>query len=78
MWIDRLECAGIYSYSDCNGLCMEYQQEVSGLDGGSSLIMEWYAVAGLTTMTVFIGLIGLRLAKDELLLRRKRLMIDNY
>jgi hypothetical protein len=78
VWIDRLECAGICSYSDCNGLCMEYQQEVSGLDGGSSLIMEWYAVAGLTTMTVFIGLIGLRLAKDELLLRRKRLMIDNY
>jgi hypothetical protein len=29
-------------------------------------------------MTVFIGLIALRLAKDELLLRRKRLMIDNY
>ena len=48
------------------------------LDGGSSLIMEWYAVAGLTTMTVFIGLIGLRLAKDELLLRHKRLLIDNY
>jgi hypothetical protein len=57
---------------------MEDKQEVAGFDGGSSLIMEWYAVAGLTTMTVFIGLIGLRLAKDELLLRRKRLMIDNY
>jgi hypothetical protein len=78
VWIDRLECAGFCSYSDCNGLCMEYLQEVAGLDGGSSLIMEWYAVAGLTTMTVFIGLIGLRLAKDEFLLRRKRLMIDNY
>ena len=49
-----------------------------GFDGGSSLIMEWYAVAGLMTMTVFVGLIGLRLAKDELLLRRKRLMIGNY
>ena len=35
------------------------QQKVASLDGGSSLIMEWYAVAGLTTMTVFIGLIGL-------------------
>lgn len=57
---------------------MQGQQKVAGLDGGSSLIMEWYAVAGLTTMTVFIGLISLRLAKDELLLRRKRLMIDNY
>ncbi len=57
---------------------MEGQQKVAGIDGGSSLIMEWYVAAGLTTMSVFIGLIGLRLAKDELLLRRKRLMIDNY
>ena len=57
---------------------MEGQQKVPSLDGGSSLIMEWYAVAGLTTMTVFIGLISLRLAKDELLLRHKRLMIDHY
>lgn len=80
MWIDRVECAGICSYSDFDGLCMEDQQDVAGFDGGggSSLIMEWYAVAGLTTMTVFVGLIGLRLAKDELLLRRKRLMIGNY
>jgi len=41
-------------------------------------MMDWYAVAGLTTVTVLMGLIGLRLAKDELLLRRKRLMIGNY
>lgn len=40
--------------------------------------MEWYAVVGITTMTVLMGLIGFRLAKDELLLRRKRLMISNY
>ena len=33
------------------------------LDGGSSLIMEWYM--GGMTMTVLMGLIGLRLAKDE-------------
>jgi hypothetical protein len=57
---------------------MEDQQDMAGLDGGSSSIMEWYAVAGLTTMTVLMGLIGFRLAKDELLLRRKRLMIGNY
>ena len=41
-------------------------------------MMEWYAVAGLTTVTVLMGLMGFRLAKDELLLRRKRLMIGNY
>jgi hypothetical protein len=57
---------------------MEDQQDTAGLDGGSSPIMEWYAVAGLTTMTVLMGLLGFRLAKDELLLRRKRLMIGNY
>jgi hypothetical protein len=51
---------------------------VAGFDGGSSPMMEWYAAAGLMTITVLIGLIGFRLAKDELLLRRKRLMIGNY
>jgi hypothetical protein len=51
---------------------------VAGFYGGSSPIMEWYAIAGLATMTVLMGLIGLRLAKDELLLRRKRLMIGDY
>jgi hypothetical protein len=57
---------------------MEDRQNMAGLDGGSSPIMEWYFAAGLTTVTVLMGLIGFRLAKDELLLRRKRLMIGNY
>ena len=51
---------------------------MAGFDGGSSPIMEWYAVAGMTTMTVLMGLIGFRLAKDELLLRHKRILIGNY
>ena len=41
-------------------------------------MMEWYAATGLTTITMLIGLIGFRLAKDELLVRRKRLMIGDY
>ena len=57
---------------------MEDRQDMAGLHGGSSPIMEWYFAAGLTTVTVLMGLIGFRLAKDELLLRRKRLMIGNY
>jgi len=40
--------------------------------------MEWYIVASLGTMTSLMGLIGFRLAKDEWLLRRKRLMISKY
>jgi hypothetical protein len=43
-----------------------------------SSIMEWYTIAGLGTMTVLIGLIGFRVAKDEWLLRRKRLVLDKY
>jgi len=39
--------------------------------------MEWYMLAGITTVTVLIGLIGFRLAKDELLLKRKGLIIGN-
>jgi hypothetical protein len=48
---------------------------VAGFDGGSNPIMEWYAVGGLVTMMMLIGLLGIRLAKDERLLRRKILMI---
>jgi hypothetical protein len=40
--------------------------------------MEWYAVAGISTITALIGLVAFRLAKDEWLLRRKRLIIDKY
>lgn len=48
---------------------------MADFDGGSNPIMEWYALAGLATMTMLIGLVGLSLAKDERLLRRKILMI---
>jgi hypothetical protein len=54
---------------------MEHSQEVAGFDGGSTPIMEWYAIAGLTAITMLIGLVGLRLAKDEQMLRRKILTI---
>jgi hypothetical protein len=40
--------------------------------------MELYAVAGISTITALIGLVALRLAKDEWVLRRKRLIIDKY
>ncbi len=56
---------------------MEDLQDMAGLDGGSNPIMEWYALAGITTVTILIGLIGFRLAKDELILRRKGLIIGN-
>jgi hypothetical protein len=33
--------------------------------------MDYYTVAGLATMALVAGLVGLRVAKDERLLRRK-------
>ncbi|MDQ3717802.1 MAG: hypothetical protein M3311_01450 [Thermoproteota archaeon] len=73
-----LECARICFCTDRKGFRVLDQQEVVGFNGGSSLIMDWYAVVGLTTMAVFMSLIGVRLAKDELVLRRKRLIIGDY
>jgi len=33
--------------------------------------MDYYTMAGLVSMALLAGLIGFRLAKDEMLLRRK-------
>jgi hypothetical protein len=38
--------------------------------------MDYYTIVGLATMAFVAGLVGLRLAKDERLLRRKRVLID--
>lgn len=35
--------------------------------------MDYYTVAGLAAVSVAAALVGFRLAKDEMLLRRKRL-----
>ncbi|MDQ3873590.1 MAG: hypothetical protein M3258_08285 [Thermoproteota archaeon] len=57
---------------------MQHWRAAAGVGGGSSSVMEWYAVAGISTITALIGLVAFRLAKDEWLLRRKRLIIDKY
>jgi hypothetical protein len=38
--------------------------------------MDYYTIAGLAAMTLVAGLLGTRLAKDERLLRRKRVLIE--
>jgi hypothetical protein len=38
--------------------------------------MDYYTIAGLAIMALVAGLVGFRLAKDERLLRRKRMLID--
>jgi hypothetical protein len=38
--------------------------------------MDYYTIAGLATMALVAGLVGFRLARDERMLRRKRVLID--
>jgi hypothetical protein len=38
--------------------------------------MDYYTIVALATMAAVAGLVGFRLAKDESLLRRKRVLMD--
>lgn len=38
--------------------------------------MDYYTIVGVTAVGLAMGLAGLRLAKDEILLRRKRLLLE--
>jgi hypothetical protein len=38
--------------------------------------MDYYTIGGLALMALVAGLVGLRLAKDEKLLRHKRVMME--
>lgn len=38
--------------------------------------MDYYTIAGLTAISIAAGLVGLRLARDERLLKRKRLLME--
>ena len=38
--------------------------------------MDYYTIAGLAAMTLVAGLVGLRLARDERMLRRKRVLME--
>ena len=37
--------------------------------------MDYYTLAGLAAVGLAAGLVGIRLAKDEILLRRKRMWV---
>jgi hypothetical protein len=38
--------------------------------------MDYYTIAGLAAMALVAGLVGIRLARDERLLRRKRVLVE--
>ena len=38
--------------------------------------MDYYTIAGVVAVGIAVALVGLRLAKDEMLLRRKRVLAE--
>lgn len=38
--------------------------------------MDYYMIAGVAAVGLAVGLVGMRLAKDEMQLRRKRLLAE--
>lgn len=50
---------------------MEDGQATAGSSRGGRPLMDYYTVAGLAAVVLVAGLVGLRVAKDEVLLRRK-------
>jgi hypothetical protein len=56
---------------------MEDRQARAGTDGGqdSALSLDLYSLVGVAAVAVAAGLMGLRLAKDEHVLHRKKSLI---
>ncbi len=51
---------------------MEDRQATTGPGRGRGPLTDYYTLAGFVAMVLAAGLIGFRLAKDEILLRSKR------
>ena len=70
--INGMDRAGICAHSRCNGSCVEDRQATTGPGRGRGPLTDYYTLAGFVAMVLAAGLIGFRLAKDEILLRSKR------
>ena len=57
---------------------MENRQAPADPDGGKGALMDAYIMLGSAALLVVGGLVGLRLIKDELLLRHKRMLAEKY
>ena len=74
--IGRMDCAWIHAHSSGHGSCMEDRQASTVPSRGKGPLMDYYTIAGLATMALVASIVGLRVAKDEMLLRRKRELMD--
>ncbi len=41
-------------------------------------MMDYYMIAGMVAVGIAVGMVGMRLAKDEAQLRRKRLLAKEH
>ena len=71
-----MDCAWIHAHSSGNGSRMEDRKASTILGRGKGPLMDYYTIAGLATMALVASIVGLRVAKDEMLLRRKRELMD--
>jgi hypothetical protein len=69
--INRMDRVRICAHSGCDGSCVENRQTTTDPRRGRSALIDHYTIAGLVAMVFAAGLIGFRLTKDEMLLRRK-------
>jgi hypothetical protein len=66
----------IRPHSGGHGSCMEDRQAPAGHGRGRGPLMDYYTIVGFAIIAILAGLVGVRLAKDEISLRRKRVLIE--
>jgi len=59
---------------------MANRQAQADADGGQDtpMILDLYSLAGAAAVALVAGLVGMRVIKDEHLLRRKRISMEKY
>jgi len=55
---------------------MEDWQAKSGRSRGRDPLMDYYTFAGFVAVALVAGLVGFRVAKDEISLRHKRVLVE--
>lgn len=71
-----MDSAGIRAHSGCDGSSMEVWQAQSGRSRGRDPMMDYFTFAGFVAVALVAGLVGFRVAKDEISLRRKRVLVE--
>ncbi len=69
-----MDRAWVRAHPGRNGGRVEDRQAPAGPGGGAPHMIEYYTLAGLAAVSAGAALVGFRLAKDEMLLRRKKLL----